>query len=253
MSEQAQAEEKRLTHAESARTMLAAARRGVLSTLESEEGHPYGSLAEFVATDEGDAIFLLSDLAEHTHNFKADARASLFIAPGMADGRPLALERVTLVGEIEPVEDRDAYRDAYLEAHPHAAGYIDFSDFAFWRLRVEKARYIGGFGRMSWVGEEAYRAASPDAIALGSAGAVEHMNDDHTDAILDYVRAFSDIEAPTSARMVALDRYGFDIQAATEDGRERVVRVHFDAPLRGPGQVRKAMVEMVQKARAQLS
>lgn len=252
MPENKPAEEKRLTHAESARTMLAVASRGVLSTLMPAEGHPYGSLAEFVATDEGDPIFLLSDLAEHTTNFKEDSRASLFVSPGMAEGRPLALERVTLVGEIDPVDDRDAYRDLYLEAHPHAAGYIGFSDFAFWRMHVHRARYIGGFGRMSWVDEDAYRAAAPDRIAVGSAGAVEHMNDDHADALLDYVRAFSDVDAPTGARMVSLDRYGFDVQAMTDGGRERLVRIHFDERLEGPGQVRKAMVNMVQKARERL-
>ena len=245
--------ERRLTHAESARTMVAAASRGVLSTLEPEEGFPYGSLVEFVATDDGDAIFLLSDLAEHTDNFKADARASLFISPAVADGRPLALERVTFVGEIEPVEDADQFRQAYLDAHLHASAYVDFSDFAFWRLRVRRARYIGGFGRMSWVDEDAYRSASPDIVAQMAAGAIEHMNADHHDALIDYVRAFSDIDDVAGARMAALDRYGFDIQARREGGREQLVRISFDEPLEHHSQVRKAMVQMVRKARQHLS
>lgn len=217
------------------------------------EGPPYGSLVEFVAADDGDAVFLLSDLAEHTSNFKADPRASLFISPQMAGGRPLALERVTLVGEVERVDDRNAFRDAYLDAHPHAVGYVDFSDFAFWRLSVQKVRYIGGFGRMSWVDESTYRVAQPDRIAVGSAGAVEHMNEDHADALLDYVRAFAEIENPAGARMVALDRYGFDIQAKVDGQREQLVRVHFDEPLEKPGQVRRAMVSLVEKARARLN
>jgi hypothetical protein len=47
-------------------------------------------------------------------------------------------------------------RERYLAIHAEAAGYIGFGDFALWRLEVEALRYVGGFGRMSWVDPSAY-------------------------------------------------------------------------------------------------
>ena len=62
-------------------------------------------------------------------------------------GDPLQGARVTLFGKAEKVED-EAVRRRFLARHPEAAFYADFPDFAFWRLEVEGAHYIGGFGRI---------------------------------------------------------------------------------------------------------
>jgi putative heme iron utilization protein len=188
-------------------------------------------------------------MAEHTANFKKDARASLFVSPGMADGRPLALERATLIGEIVRAEGDGGLKKAYLEAHPGASVYVDFSDFAFWRIRVQRVRYIGGFGRMSWVDQKDWRAAQPDPLAEMAAGAIEHMNDDHQQALVDYARALCDIDEPTEARMVGLDRLGFDMQVEDASGREQRVRVHFDEQIDHPSDVRPKMVELAKRAR----
>ncbi len=241
---------RRLTHAESARTLLATASRGVLSTIDAHDGYPYGSLAEYVSTDEGDPVFLLSNLAAHTANFTEDARASLFLSPAMADARPLALERVTLLGDIEAIAEPGELREAYLDRHPHAAGYVDFTDFGFWRLRVRRLRYIGGFGRMSWVTLTDYRRAQPDPLAGVAAGAIEHMNDDHADALVDYARALGGVDDAHHARMASLDRYGFDLQVQSTDGGEQLVRIPFDPPLTRPSKLRAKMVELVDEARA---
>ncbi len=243
-------QDRRPSHAESARSLLVSASRGVMSTLDRRDGSPYGSLVEFVEIAGGDAVFLLSDMAEHTANFKEDARASLFVSPGMADGRPLALERATLIGEIARDDGDGEIKKAYLEAHPQANVYVDFSDFAFWRINVQRVRYIGGFGRMSWIDREDWRAAEPDPLAEMAAGAIDHMNDDHPQALVDYAKAFCDIDDPKDARMVGLDRLGFDMQVEDTSGREQRVRVHFDEPVEHPSDVRPTMVELVKRARS---
>ena len=58
------------------------------------------------------------------------------------------------------VEDRVSVADLYLEKHPNARQYVNFPDFQFYRLEVEKARYIAGFGRMGWITGDRYRAAA---------------------------------------------------------------------------------------------
>jgi hypothetical protein len=88
-------------------------------------------------------------------------------APPEPGRSPLELGRVTLFGPCRRVEDseREEARHIYLSAQPDAAQYVDFKDFAFYRLEPMALRYVGGFGRMSWVSIDAYRAASPEPLA----------------------------------------------------------------------------------------
>ncbi len=142
-----------------ARALVREARRGVLCSLIPEGGFPYGSLVEVLPLPDGDLVLFLSRLAEHQHNIEADGRASILIAPHFADEDAMAKPRVTLVGRLEPVDDRASVANAYVERHPGAAGYINFPDFQFYRLRVERARYIAGFGQMGWIKRDTYYAA----------------------------------------------------------------------------------------------
>jgi putative heme iron utilization protein len=47
-------------------------------------------------------------------------------------------------GRAEVTEDAAA-RAGFLTAHPYAAMYADFGDFAFWRVELTAAHYVGGF------------------------------------------------------------------------------------------------------------
>jgi putative heme iron utilization protein len=239
------------THAERARTLSASVPTGTLCTL-GAGGYPYGSFVTFALHD-GTPLFLISALAEHTKNLKADPRASLLVAEA-GEGDPLARGRVTLVGRAVQVEahDREPARAVFLAAHPSSAYYADFKDFGFWRLEVESARYIGGFGRMSWVTAEAWSAASPDPIAPSAAGILEHMNADHKETMLEYTRAFSRAPDASDAELVAVDRYGFEMAVATPEG-PRPVRVAFHAAVESADEVRREMIALAKEARAILA
>src|SRR6266478_3218355 len=77
------------THAERARTLVSRLSTGTLCTLALEPaGYPYGSFVT-VAFDEGNPVFLISALAEHTRNLERDERASLLVAESVAED-PLA-------------------------------------------------------------------------------------------------------------------------------------------------------------------
>jgi putative heme iron utilization protein len=159
MTEPTESHSERSPLALGARDLVRAARHGVLSTLMPEEGYPYGSLVEILPLADGDLVLFLSQLAEHRHYLTADPRASVVIAPHIQEPRAMAQPRVTLVGRAEPIEDRDKYAEAYVRLHPTAASYINFPDFGFYRLRVDRVRYIAGFGQMGWIKSETYRAA----------------------------------------------------------------------------------------------
>lgn len=138
-----------------ARALVSSQRRGVLSTLLRTDGSPYGSLVEYADCGDGTILLLLSALTDHRKNLEEDPRASLFVTGEIQSDDALAQSRVTLVGEAEVVERSDVLRELYLARHPQAAQWIDFSDFAFFRFRIERVRYIAGFGKMGWLrGEE---------------------------------------------------------------------------------------------------
>jgi putative heme iron utilization protein len=239
------------THAERARTLVARIPTGTLCSLALEpEGYPYGSFVT-VAFDEGSPVFLISELAEHTKNLERDPRASLLVAESGADD-PLANGRVTMLGPCTRVEgEGGSARTAFLTAHPNAAYYADFRDFAFWSLRVNAIRYIGGYGRMSWISQADWQAAEADPLASCAAGAIAHMNTDHADAMVLYCKAFSKATDITSATMTGVDRYGFDMSAKTPVG-PRPVRVAFARPISTPEDMRATLVAMVKEARSRL-
>ncbi|MGH9001944.1 MAG: HugZ family protein [Acidimicrobiia bacterium] len=151
------------SHAELARALVAGTNRGVLSTVALDPpGYPFGSVAIYALDGSGRPLVCMSTLAPHTQNLAADPRASLLVAEPVEPGTdPLAAGRATLVGELLPVGDdeRAEVRRRFLDANPASAGYVDFTDFGFWRLEVRSVRYVGGYGRMSWVDAGAYAAA----------------------------------------------------------------------------------------------
>lgn len=142
--------------AQAARALVAAHSQGALATLRSEDGYPYASVVDYLPLPGGDVALLLSRLAEHQKYLSVDSRVSLLIAPGLGNPDVLAEARVTLLGDMEAVEDKAQLHDAYLLRHPHAGQYIDFADFLFYRLRVKQVRYIAGFGRMGWLQDKMY-------------------------------------------------------------------------------------------------
>ena len=60
--------------------------------------------------------------------------------------------------------------------------YAGFGDFGFWRLEPERAHAVAGFGRIETIPANEMFPSADEMIALEE-GAVQHMNDDHDDAI----------------------------------------------------------------------
>ena len=135
--------------------------------------------------------------------------------------------------------------------HANAAYYADFRDFGFWKLRVDSIRYIGGYGRMSWIDQTDWESAEPDPLGPSAVGIMAHMNADHADAMVLYCQAFSKATDVSSAIMTGIDRYGFEMSVNTAEGR-RPIRVAFAKPVSTPEEARAALVTMVKDARVKL-
>ena len=93
---------------------------------------------------------------------------------------------MTLAGTLEAPEGQalESARAAYEAASPASELYGGFGDFTFYVLRVERVRWVGGYGRMDSTDADAFHAAEPDPVASGAASAIEHLNTDHADALL---------------------------------------------------------------------
>src|ERR1700679_3229342 len=92
------------SHAERVRTLVSQVKVVTLSTLSRKHaGFPFGSLMPYALDLEGRPLFLISNMAMHTQNLKADPRVSLFVAQAAEGGDPLGAARATLIGPAEPV------------------------------------------------------------------------------------------------------------------------------------------------------
>lgn len=235
--------------AEEARTIAAATNTGTLATL-TADGDPWASFVTYGLLN-GAPVLCVSNLAEHGRNLSADPRASIaIVAPTSAGSDPLASSRITLAGVAEhPTGDeRAAARDAHLSAVAAAKYYIDYSDFSLWVLRVNRVRWVGGYGRMDSTTGEAYTAAHPDPVAPLAAGAIAHLNDDHAEALVAMATVLGGYPDTTAATCTGADRYGLDLRLRTDRGMA-YTRIGYPAPIDSIEQMRSAAVELTRLAR----
>jgi putative heme iron utilization protein len=145
---------------------MAEARQATLATAlaRDDSGRPYASLVLVAPAANGSPILLLSDLADHSRNLKRDARAALLFDGTAGLDDPLTGPRASVLGLVSPVPDRaEAARlkAIFLTRQPGAAAYADFADFRVYRMAVESAHFVAGFGRIHWLSAAEIMAAAP--------------------------------------------------------------------------------------------
>lgn len=239
------------SHAERVRTLVSLASVATLATMSRKHtGFPFGSLMPYALDSEGRPLFLISNMAMHTQNLKADPQASLFVAQSAADGDPLGAARATLVGLAKPVPESEvaSARKQYLSRHENSRSWVDFADFGFFRLQPIDIYFVGGFGVMGWVSAEDYAGATPDPLAASGPGIIAHMNADHRTAMILLAQNHAGIEA-TDATMTSVDRLGFFLRLTTAEG-VKGRRINFLREVATPLEAREVLVAMVRQAKA---
>ncbi|HKV40449.1 MAG TPA: DUF2470 domain-containing protein [Blastocatellia bacterium] len=240
------------------RALITAERDGMLCTISKKvAGWPFGSIAPYGLTDAGDPILLISEIAEHTRNLRADARASLLIRDSTAMEDPQAGARATLMGYAMPVPEpflQGASRN-YLDLFPNSSGYFSAHDFTLFQIKLTQVRYIGGFGEIHWIsaGEitDDCKHDSSDPLSHHSERILSHMNQDHGEALIMFADKFGSMNA-CSSRMISADSQGFDL-VAVQDGIHRHLRIKFPEPVTTPEDARRVIVEMVRQVRMEAS
>ncbi len=111
---------------------------------ERAPGSPFGTPVPFALDAAGRPVVVVSALAVHTQNLRADPRASLVIAEGPAHGW-----RLTLVGRVVEALGDDGV--AARAAHERLHGTFGLPGFSPFVLYPDHVRVIAGFGAASWL------------------------------------------------------------------------------------------------------
>ena len=205
---------------------------------------PYASLVLVAVDHDLSPILLISNLAEHAKAIAADNRVSLLFDGTAGLDQPLTGARVTVLGRAVPSDD-PRLRRRFLARHPDAAMYADFGDFRFYRVALERARLVGGFGKIRWLTSAELLPAPPaPALIEAEADIVAHMNGDHADAIGLYAAKLLGLSAEGWS-MTGIDSEGIDLRR-----RGTVARLALPAAITGPEEARKALIALVARARA---
>jgi heme iron utilization protein len=227
------------------RRLVRTARDAALGTV-AADGAPYVSHVAVATLVDGAPVTAVSTLALHTKNLLADPRASLlFVAAEGETADTATRARVSVSGRLVPVDDAPAARSRLLRRHPDAF-YVDFPDFRLLRMEVERAHLVAGFGRIVDLAAADLVAPADVAAAIGArdAGACEHMNEDHADA-LELIATELGGGPAGPWRAIGIDPQGIDMALGG-----RVVRVEYDAPVAEGGAMRMGLVALTKRARA---
>jgi putative heme iron utilization protein len=223
--------------AEIARQLLNRQSVGELSTHSVDlEGYPFGSIAPYTLNHDGEPIILISSLAQHTRNIKRNDKVSLTVFDHDAED-PQAGGRLTWVGDAEPIDPSDSKtRDRYLRYFPSAASYFETHDFSFYRIRLQRVRFIGGFGQIYWIEPGVMLIKNP--FRENEQRIIEHMNQDHQQALFHYCEVLKGTGA-RDVTMIGIDSEGFDLLAD-----RRKLRIDFDLPVNTLEEARATLVRL---------
>lgn len=209
-------------------------------------------ISRTISDEEGRPLFIFSGMSTHTQDILADPRCSVTVASkefkGAADGR------VNLMGtcKLIPPAEKEAARERYLKKHP-GAFWVDFGDFNWFRLDIQKIRFVGGFARAGSVTPDEYREAKPDPISEFGPAIAKHMNDDHMDATIAMIaNAIPGLDVE-EAVITSVDSLGMYVKVtrtprASDQPQQFKLRLPFPRPAEDRKDVKTLIVEMTQAA-----
>ena len=220
-----------------ARSLLRKQSHGVLATVSLElPGYPFGSLTPYSLDQNASPIILVSDIAQHTKNMKADPKVSLTVLED-SDGEQNK-GRLTFVADAVKVED-ELVAESYYRNYPAAREYSSAHSFSFYRLELKRARYIAGFGKIFWVDE--FSLKNP-FWGETEKKIVDHMNSDHQEAMSKYCKNYKKLEVATEDElsMTGIDSEGFDLVL-----NKAKLRFEFEQAISTAEEARNTLVAMV--------
>ncbi len=228
-----------------ARQLLRQQELAVLSThSKSTPDYPFGSVTTYITTVNGEPIFYISNLAQHTRNILQNPKMCLTVFEGNQND-PNAGARLSIMGDAILVDDTklEQVKQRFFTLYPDSRDYQKMHDFNFYQLKTHRVRYIGGFGDINWISQQDWNLKDPEWLS-SEQDMVTHMNQDHTEALeLICMQQFNYF--PNNIEMLAINPDGFFIRA----DKKKPQFIAFDSLATTSIEVRKALVRMTNQAR----
>lgn len=212
---------------------------GVLSTHSlAVPGYPFGSITPYCLDYSGQPIILISDIAQHTKNIKQDPKVSLTIVDKETNNVQTGARLTLLANAILSEDEESAHR--YYQHFPESITYHQTHDFNFYQLQVVRGRFIGGFGKIFWHEPDEFLQSNPFR-GKEERYILDHMNEDHQNALRHYCRYFKDVDISDEEqlKMIGIDAEGFEILS-----NENILRIDFKKAIQTTQEARKVLVEM---------
>jgi putative heme iron utilization protein len=77
---------------------------------------------------------------------------------------------------------------------------------------------------------------------------VDHMNDDHGDAVRLFAEVYADIESVEEAELLDIDADGMRLRVTTENATQDI-RIPFERSIQTPDDAHRVLVDMAMNAR----
>lgn len=227
------------SHAEQARTILAANTHGTLATVDID-GRPVVSPVPMVADAAGVPVMVVSNLSTHSSRGRRDTRAGMDIGG-----------RLLIQGDLRPVPgiQQIELTDDICAARPELRAAIESLDWSWLRLEPARVRLTDEQGDERWLRPADVAGAEPDPLVLLGDDFVLEVREKLADQALLVAKTLGGRWLGTSAEVSSIDRYGLTL-SVTEPAGTRDSRVPFPDRLDEPDDVHPALGGLVLAARA---
>tara|TARA_Y100000589_G_scaffold179942_1_gene170353 strand:+ start:9435 stop:10163 length:729 start_codon:yes stop_codon:yes gene_type:complete len=218
---------------------------GVLSTISKKNNdYPFGSLTTFITCRNRTIYFYLSDIAQHTINFKNNSKACLTILSNKKEDDTQNSQRLTLMGDIKDVaeEDLEYCKNKFHYVFPESKKYAQFHGFNFYQLEINSVRWIGGFGKISWLDLEDWKKNIPEWKNAENS-IIDHMNKDHSNSIVSSLNAQHSIK-DKNANMIFITIDGYHVKC-----KKGCFFIQLDKTCNTTDEYRKELIKLAEKYR----
>ena len=242
-----------------------------ISTVPGLEGYPHGSIVPFAISKDGCPYILVAEIAAHTKNLLGSSKACLIISHPEPSGDPQSHWRASIIGNFSRIvspsrisdlspeklensiqvseEEEGSMLIRYCQRVPKAESYLKTHNFYFWKMNnIERVRYIAGFGKICWIeGNELLSSISDPEIENVKGESVEHMNEDHEDAMITICEGIHGFK-PKSVKMTDLDSGG--IMMVSQEPTKSIY-TSFNKRIKADD-LRIEIIKLVKKARSNI-
>ena len=217
----------------------------ILSTISKQHnGYPFGSFVTYVSGWDRTIFLYLSDLADHTKNLKKDHRSCVTIYKKNNSGDVQNSARLTLIGDLKKIQDSiyKACKERFHNFFPESKAYEQMHDFNFYQISITQARWIGGFGKISWLDPKNWNRV-PVEWYNNEQGMIEHMNEDHANTIKSALHGQHGVK-DHDAKMIALSIDGYYVRSEND-----LFFINFDSPVFSSTDYRNMLIDLSKKYR----